>query len=413
MKRLRLLVLAAAILVALLVAILFFARKVHYVDVKPAIALGGEYFSKLKRGQAGDALAMYTDEFRQQRGEDWQKLLFELNTRYGAVTGFTLLDAKTAPVAEVACVVVRYQVTRSTLSSEERLTVCPEKSNTQMAIAGHEIVRLDTQQKIAAGITIQEKEIFSTGTVKPSIETRTPEAARKATDEFYNRMSAEQYDAIYEASSDDFKASGSRDKVLYFLKKVNEKTGGACGAAALAKMTRVPTESGDFVYLAYDRKCRNGDIRDGMSWKLANGKALLGSYYLNSTDGSDLPLINADMQGDSSLLAQKAMRSAESFYRKISARQYDSIFELASEQLRAPEKRGMLLGFLKQVVETAGACGAPSLTDTSYTTSTTGVFVELSYTRRCAKREISDRFTWKITKDQALLDGYYVFGLTD
>jgi hypothetical protein len=58
-----------------------FARKVHYVDAKPAIALGGEYFLKLKRGQAGDAFAMYTDEFWHEQGENWQKLLFELNMR--------------------------------------------------------------------------------------------------------------------------------------------------------------------------------------------------------------------------------------------------------------------------------------------------------------------------------------------
>jgi len=45
-----------AILVALLAAI-FFARKVHYVNPKPAVALGGEYFSKLKQGQINDALA--------------------------------------------------------------------------------------------------------------------------------------------------------------------------------------------------------------------------------------------------------------------------------------------------------------------------------------------------------------------
>ena len=400
-------------MVALLAAI-FFARKVHYVNPKPAVALGGEYFSKLKQGQINDALAMYSDEFRRQHGEQWQELLTGIDERYGTVAGVTLLDARTAPVGEVACVVVRYQITRNLLFSEEKLTVCPEKANTQMAIAGHEMVRLDNGQKTAAGITFTEINVVSVGSARPSIEKRTPltvtpVAVRNAADEFYNRMSAEQYDAIYEASSDDFKASGSRDQILHFLNKVDQRIGAPCSAATLVQEA-VP-ETGDLMYLSYVRKCNNEDIRDGVSWKFMHGKALLASYYLNSVDGIDLPLINAEKQENSADLAETARRSTENFYRKISAQQYDAAFELASEQLRAPEKREMVLGMLKQTEQTAGTCDAPILAETSYTTGTAGLFVELSYTRSCANSGISDHFNWKIVKGEALLDGYYVGGL--
>lgn len=223
-------------------------------------------------------------------------------------------------------------------------------------------------------------------------------------------MSAEQYDAIYEASSDDFKASGSRDQILHFLNKVDQRIGAPCSAATLVQES-VP-ETGDLMYLSYVRKCNNEDIRDGVSWKFMHGKALLASYYLNSVDGIDLPLINAEKQENSADLAEAARRSTDSFYRKISAQQYDAVFELATEQLRAPEKRGMVLGMLKQIQQEAGTCDAPILAETSYTTGTAGMFVELSYTRRCANREISDHFNWKIVKGEALLDGYYVGGLT-
>jgi hypothetical protein len=412
MKRKRLLIFGAACLVALLVTI-FITKKVHYVDQKPAVALGGEYFSKLKQGQLTDAFAMYTDEFRLRRGDDWQRLLLDLDTRYGTTTGFTLLDARTAPMAEIACVIVRYQITRPMLSSEEKLTVCPENSKTHMAIAGHEIVRLDTGQSTAAGITVQEKEIFSTGAVEPSVETRTPEAVRNAANEFYSRMSSDQFDAIYGASSNEFKASGSRDQILDFLKRVNQRIGGSCSAATLTKMTSMPSESGDFMHLWYERKCRNGNIRDGMSWKLLNGKVSLASYYLNSSEGSNLPVINADKQEDSAILAQAAMRSSEVFYQKISAQQFDGIFNLASAQLRAPERRKVLLDFLKQMSERTSTCGTPTLTETSYTTSTVGMSVALTYKRKCTNREINDMFTWKIVKGGALLDGYYVSGLTN
>lgn len=416
MKRKGLLIWGTATLVALLVAI-FFVKKVHYVNQKPAVALGGEYFSKLKQGQTSDALAMYSDEFRRQHGEQWRKLLTDIDERYGTVAGVTLLDARTAPVGEIACVVVRYQTTRNLLFSEEKLTVCRERAATQMVIAGHEMVRLDTGQKAAAGITFTEINVVSVGAAKTSIErtplTVTPVAVRNAAEEFYNRMSAEQYDAIYVASSDDFKASGSRDQILHFLNRVDQRIGGPCSAATLVKETVSPSQSGDLMYLSYVRKCNNEDVRDGVSWKFMHGKALLASYYLNSLDGSHLPLINAEKQENSADPAETARRSTDSFYRKISAQQYDAVFELASQQLKAPEKRGMVLGMLKQIQQIAGTCDAPILAETSYTTGTAGMFVELSYTRSCANREISDHFNWKVVKGEALLEGYYVGGLTE
>jgi hypothetical protein len=143
-----------------------------------------------------------------------------------------------------------------------------------------------------------------------------------------------------------------------------------------------------------------------------NGKASLASYYLNSSDGSDLPLFDADKR-DSVPLAQTAMRSTDSFYQKMSAQQFDGIFDLASEQFRAPEKRRMLLDFLKQVDEKTGPCAAPTLVDTSYTSGTVGMSVALTYKRKCTNREINDMFTWKIVRGEALSDGYYVSGLTN
>ncbi|HXM13532.1 MAG TPA: hypothetical protein VN946_26510 [Terriglobales bacterium] len=407
MKRKTLLVIAVTVAVLI---VTFVAKRMHYVDTKPAVALGGEFFSNLKRGQVGNAIGLYSGEFRQQRGEDWTKILLEITARYGPVTGYTFLDAKIAPVAKAVCVVVRYQVTRSTLSSEERLTVCPGKSATQMAIAGHQILRLDTQQKVEAGIVVQDKKITSIETANRNIGARTPEAVQVAANEFYNRMAAEQYDAIYDSSSDDFKASGSRNGIVSFLKKANQMTGGGCAEPSLTKTTRSPGENGDFLYLAYDRVCRNGDIHDGMSWKLANDKARLASYYLNSSDATDLPLVNVDDEEDLSLASQKALKSTENFYRDVAAHQYDAIFDLTSERLRDPANRGALVRLLEQVDETAGACGAGTLTDTSYTTSTAGLFVEMSFTRKCARRDIMDRFTWKIMTMESFLDGYYVSG---
>jgi len=141
--------------------------KVQYVDPKPAVAFGEEYFSKLKYNQVDAAVAMYTDGFIQKRGEDWQKLLTQLGTQHGAVTDFKMLGAQVAPVTlrdsiTIPCILVQYQVTRNMLVSNERLTICPHQRGEEWAIAGHEITRSDTGQHFEAGLTIQEKTLFKT-----------------------------------------------------------------------------------------------------------------------------------------------------------------------------------------------------------------------------------------------------------
>lgn len=142
-------------------------RKLHYVDPKPAVAFGEGYFSKLKQNQVADAFAMYTDGFMQKRGQDWRKLLNQLNTEKGGVTDFKTVGSQVAPVTlrdstEIPCVLVRYQVARNSLISEERLTICPRQRGEDWGIAGHEITRSDIGQYFEAGITFQEKTIFKT-----------------------------------------------------------------------------------------------------------------------------------------------------------------------------------------------------------------------------------------------------------
>jgi hypothetical protein len=164
--RRKLFILAGAALLLVVVAAIFFP-KLHYVDPRPAIAFGEEYFSKLRQRQVDDALAMYTEGFRQKRGEEWKKLLIQLDEQNGGVTDFKTLSSKVAPVqlrdsTEIACLLVQYQVTRNTLISMETLTLCPHQHAAEWRIAGHEITRSDTGEHYAAGLTVQEKTIFST-----------------------------------------------------------------------------------------------------------------------------------------------------------------------------------------------------------------------------------------------------------
>jgi hypothetical protein len=160
------LVIAGAVLFVVVLGAVFFP-KVHYIDQRPAVAFGEEYFSKLKQGQVDDAFAMYTDGFLQKRGEEWHKLLTDLDTQNRGITDFKTLGSGLAPVTlrdstEMPCVLVRYQVTRNTLISQEKLTICPHQRGAEYGIAGHEITRSDTGQHFAAGLTIHEETIFAT-----------------------------------------------------------------------------------------------------------------------------------------------------------------------------------------------------------------------------------------------------------
>jgi hypothetical protein len=163
--RTKLLALAGIVFVVVLGIV--FLRKVHYVDVKPAIAFGQDYFTKLQENQVDEAFAMYTDGFLQKRGEDWKKILLELETQSGGISDFKMLGSLIAPVTlrntpEIPCVLVRYQVTRGTVISEEVLTICPHQRGDEPGIAGHEITRRDTGQHFEAGLTVRLKTIVST-----------------------------------------------------------------------------------------------------------------------------------------------------------------------------------------------------------------------------------------------------------
>ena len=161
--------LVIAVFVVLLLGVLgfeFFTR-VHYVDPKPALAVGEDYFSDLRQGQTDDAFAIYTDGFLRKVGEEWRNVIARLDEQGGSVTDFKPTGSHVVPVTlrdqtEIPCVLIRYQITRKTLSTDERLIVCPHQRGAAWAIAGHEIIRRDSGQRFSAGITVKEKTIVVT-----------------------------------------------------------------------------------------------------------------------------------------------------------------------------------------------------------------------------------------------------------
>jgi hypothetical protein len=106
-------------------------------------------------------------------------------------------------------------------------------------------------------------------------------AAKQAVDTFHQRMSAGDYDVIYDSSTNTFRGTGSREQFQEFLKRVTQKMG-QCTDATQKQWRMNTTTNGTFVQLSYVRKCANGDLHELFAWKMENGKALLNGYNANS-----------------------------------------------------------------------------------------------------------------------------------
>jgi hypothetical protein len=147
--------------------VLLVISKFHYVDPKPALALGEEYFSNLEQNQLDEAFDLYTEKFLEKKGQDWERTIADLDVSAGKVTSFKPQRSSVAPVTlrdgtELACEVISYQVVRASTISDEKLTICPHQRGGDWGIAGHEITRSDTGEHFEAGLTIVEKKILST-----------------------------------------------------------------------------------------------------------------------------------------------------------------------------------------------------------------------------------------------------------
>src|SRR5688572_20255141 len=89
------------------VAIAFVAMRIRYVNTDLAVATAGQFFSRLQARTVREATEMYEGRFRRQHGEVWDRLLANLDAKYGAVTMATVAGVQIVPVEEVGCVLVQ------------------------------------------------------------------------------------------------------------------------------------------------------------------------------------------------------------------------------------------------------------------------------------------------------------------
>jgi len=124
-------------------------------------------------------------------------------------------------------------------------------------------------------------------TSSPEYRPEEIKAAVRASNVFFDQLSAGQYDAICEAAVPELRTGDNRDRLIAVLKKVNQKAG-PCSPPTLVLTSAGRDKTGRFVDLRYKRTCAIGEVREILSWSMQDGKPFLRSYFASN------PALTAD-----------------------------------------------------------------------------------------------------------------------
>jgi len=155
MNKRKVLLLSIVILVVVGATAAFFLNKVNYVDPNPAMEFGTKFFDSFKSNPPIEAFSKYSPDFRTAQGQKWNTFLKQFNLKYGTVISSELRGMKMIPIKGQACFALSYNIQRPALATHEQIIICPI-DDMEMAAVGHEIIRLDKNQKISAGISFTE-----------------------------------------------------------------------------------------------------------------------------------------------------------------------------------------------------------------------------------------------------------------
>jgi hypothetical protein len=113
-----------------------------------------------------------------------------------------------------------------------------------------------------------------------------PQMDAKGSDEqiarFYQRVSAKQYEAIYQDSAPELKNSVTPALFTGMMQRIDRKLG-ACGAPQKQMSWRVNvTNTGTFRDQGYVRACANGKLDETVTTVTRAGKTVLAGYHANS-----------------------------------------------------------------------------------------------------------------------------------
>lgn len=107
------------------------------------------------------------------------------------------------------------------------------------------------------------------------------EPSKKAVQSFHNEFNNENYEAIFNSGTEEFKKSGSEKDLTAYLNGVNKKLGKHV-KSNLSNWSVFNGTSGKKVSLAYDSKFEKGDASEEFTFSEKDGKVLLQHYNIQS-----------------------------------------------------------------------------------------------------------------------------------
>lgn len=189
-----------------------------------------------------------------------------------------------------------------------------KRASTESQRAQKQQVQQIAKDLITHGITEQNAKKLAEAITKDTAVRTLPkvmyrpedfETATKATYAFTRQMSLEQYDAIYDASLNRYRATTSREQFTGFLKTINQKTG-VCADPTIVSTSVGQDSSGMFVEQKFSRKCTNiNDTKEAVVWAIVDSKAKLRGYLVSNPVLANAPDRDAQSSKENSDINKK------------------------------------------------------------------------------------------------------------
>jgi Protein of unknown function (DUF4019) len=109
-------------------------------------------------------------------------------------------------------------------------------------------------------------------------------AAEDATAQFHQRLDAEQFDQIYEATDELFKSAATRAQFTEMLAAVHRKLGRIVSSTQTSFYSRdqAGTNAGSYISLTYETKFADGASTESFNWRVVGAGVRLVGYRIDS-----------------------------------------------------------------------------------------------------------------------------------
>ena len=104
---------------------------------------------------------------------------------------------------------------------------------------------------------------------------------------------------------------------------------------------------------------------------------------------------------------QKAERATDEFHMQFAKGSYGEIYDASDGAVKTSATREQMIGMLQKINLKLGPCGDPQRQSFNVNYNTSGRFVTMVYTRKCANGQLAENFVWRIQEGKPILYGYH------